>query len=162
VRVLGLLVLVGCSYSPSRVGVTSDTDATGGDDDGPANTLEPLHLGPGDGVPGTDPLTLDGNVTINTDGPAISTSLPPGVTFDVRPQLGGGPELAVLHVAALTVTAGADVRITGARPFVIVAGGDVEVLGVLDAGARNTVPGAGGALPDVGDGAGVTGAHGVR
>lgn len=118
-----------------------------------------LHLDPADGMPGGAPLTLTGDVTIDTTTLEITgASLPAGDAFDLRSQLGGGLDLAVLHVGALAVESGANVRVVGDHPLVIVAGGDVDIAGLLDAGARGPTPGAGGAA--MGDGAGTAGTHG--
>jgi hypothetical protein len=119
----------------------------------------PLHLANGDGMVGSATLTLSGAVTIDTSAPSISVALPSGDTFDVRPQLAGGTDLAVLHVDGLVVTTGAIVTITGSRPLVIVAGGDVTIAGTLDAGAHGVTPGPGGAAPGLGSGAGTQGQH---
>jgi hypothetical protein len=119
-----------------------------------------LHLADGDSVAGTSALMLSDTIAIDTGSLMISgATLPAGVTFDARPQLGGGPELAVLHVGGLMVTSGAQVRITGTRPLVIVAGGDVQVDGVLDASANGAVPGPGGSIGGGGGGAGGGGNH---
>jgi hypothetical protein len=162
----------GCGFNPSML---SDVDASAGGDGlpvivdstqnempgGDAMQPAPLHLAPSDGQPGASPFTLSGTVTIDTGALTITGgTLPEGDTFDMRPQLGGGPGLAVLHVGALAVAPGAQVSIVGAQPLVIVAGGDVDVHGVLDAGAHGATPGAGGALPGAGTGAGKAGSHG--
>lgn len=155
---LGLVT--GCSYNP----LPGTSDGTTVTDDGPAGDTtaaapDPLHLGPDDGLPGNDSLTLDGAVSINTDTPSVSVSLPTGVKIDVRPQLSGA-EAAVLHVSALTINAGAIVKIRGARPLIIVAGGDVSIAGLVDGGAAADIPGPGGAAPAMGPGAGAVGGHG--
>lgn len=152
----------GCEFEHGLLanGSAAEPDATPLDTDAPPAPLQPVHVGPGDGDAGTAPLTLGGAITIDTSAPSITgVTLPPGVTLDVRPQLGGGPDLAVLHVGALDVSAGAVVKIIGTRPLVIAAGGAVDVAGKLDAGAHALVPGAGGAAPGMGDGAGQKGLH---
>ncbi len=158
------IACAGCSFDPQRLSM--DGGGPAGDDqppgtDGPAAD-PPFHLDPNDGIAGTDPLSLSGNVTIDTgDTPTINgVTLPAGDSFDIRSQLGGGPDLAVLHVGSLDVANGAVVTVVGSHPFVIVAGGDVTIGGVLDAGAHNTKPGPGGAMAGSGDGAGSTGSHG--
>lgn len=155
VRGLGVLVAcVGCSFQHgSLTGVTSDGASDG------IVVLVPTHLAPADGVAGSAPLSLSGAVTIDTTVPSISVTLPEGDTLDVRPQLGGGPELAVLHVGSLDVASDAVVSIVGTRPLVIVAAGAVNVSGTLDAGGHGATPGAGGSLPAMGDGKGSTGQH---
>lgn len=136
----------------------SVTDGAGS---GSGNAFQPLHLVPSDGVPGSAELDLSGAVTIDTSTtpPTISVPLPSGDLFDRRPQDGGGPDLAVLHVGALHVTSTATVVVTGTQPLVIVAGGDVDIDGVIDAGAHGATPGPGGAGPGMGEGAGMPGAH---
>jgi hypothetical protein len=144
-----VVLLVGCSFTH---GAVNDGDAGaggeggggggGGDGSGSGSGDLPLHLGSGDGTPGTAPLTLGGTVTIDTGALSITgASLPAGDSFDLRPQLGGGPDLAVLHVSTLIVSSGANVRIVGTHPFVVVASGDVDLSGTLDAGARGVTPG---------------------
>lgn len=111
---------------------------------------------------GTADLGLWGNTTIDTDSLLIGGAMPPvGVIFDGASQESDppGPALAILHVRALTVEAGAVVRVTGARPLVIVATGPVAVLGLVDAAARRDQPGAGGAGPGGGAGVGGNGDH---
>jgi hypothetical protein len=154
---LALALCVGCAF---RHGHAPDDGAAGIDASDAAEPLT-IHLGPGDGRPGTGGLTLTGTVTIDTGVPSISVTLPPGATLDTRPQLGGGPELAVLHVSTLTVETGAMVSIVGTRPLVIVADGAADIAGTLDAGAHGEVPGAGGALSAMGSGAGQKGTHGT-
>jgi hypothetical protein len=121
--------------------------------------LDPLHLAPGDGDPGTGDLVLDGAQEIDTGNMVTTFPLPSGVTFDTRPHLGGGPELAVLHVNALTITTRADVRIVGTRPFVIVAAHDVQIAGSLDASGHQIAPGPGGGLSNLGASPGSSGQH---
>jgi hypothetical protein len=144
------------------IGDRSDVLVNGYTVTGFGSSAEPLHLATGDGTPGGAPLMLTGTVTIDTSAPSISVVLPAGDSLDVRPQLGGGPDLAVLHVDALTVASGANVIITGSRPFVIVAGGDVVVDGTLDAGSHGATPGPGGAGTGSGSGAGAAGVHGTN
>ncbi|MGE5183136.1 MAG: hypothetical protein ACM31C_13790, partial [Acidobacteriota bacterium] len=124
-----------------------------------ATAIDPLHLATADGMSGNSDLTLSGTVTIDTSAPSISVTLPAGDLLDVRPQLGGGPDLAVLHVGGLTIASGAVVTVTGSRPLVIVAGGDVKIDGTLDASAHAKAPGPGGAVTDMGTGAGAQGSH---
>jgi hypothetical protein len=136
---------------------TTDGGVTADAVDGMVSSLGVLHLGSADSASGTAPLTLGGTVTIDTTGLTISgITLAPGDSFDARPQLGGGPELAVLHLGSLVVSAGASVRITGSRPLVIVADGPVTVDGKLDAGGHGATSGAGAATT----GAGTAGSHG--
>src|SRR5215475_11819007 len=111
-----MLVCAGCSF---RAGAGGVTDASG-PSEGPGNHIDidapqplALHLAADDGRPGDSPLTLTGAVSIDTSAPSISVPLSGSDAIDVRSQLGGGPELAVLHVSGLTVASGAVVSITG-------------------------------------------------
>lgn len=164
-----IVLAAGCSFSAHAVGETTDAatdtqagsngsdDSGGGSDDTPP---PPLHLGSADGTPGTDPWTITGTVAIDTGTLMINgASLPPGDTFDIKPQLGGGPDLAVLHVGALTLTSTATITVVGSHPFVIVAGGNVTIDGTLDAGGHHSTPGAG-AQSASSTGAGASGGHG--
>ncbi|MBL8952989.1 MAG: hypothetical protein JNK82_19585 [Myxococcaceae bacterium] len=108
-------------------------------------TMNVPHLPPDGQFAGSADLTL-GSVVVDTSVPEVrGLALPSGVTFAVRPHEPFGPELAVLHVRGLTVSAGAVVRVIGSRPLVVVAGTDIEVSGVLDASGRGDEPGAGAA-----------------
>ncbi len=153
----------GSRYDPYAGGGLS-SQCVGGDtvDGGLGDGAGPgvLHLAAGDSIAGTAALSLSGTIAIDTGALTLTgATLPAGVTLDARPQLGGGPELAVLHVGSLTVAGGAQVRVTGTRPLVIVADGDVQVDGLVDASARDATPGAGGSAPAMGGGAGGAGSH---
>lgn len=154
----GLFVLLACVGCDFHHGALESVTADGEGGDG-THVLVPVHLGPGDGVAGSAPLGLTGVVMVNTSVPSISVALPEGDTLDVRPQLGSGPELAVLHVGSLDVASGAVVTIVGTRPLVIVAAGAASIAGTLDAGAHGVTPGAGGSPPAMGDGKGQPGQH---
>lgn len=157
---VGFVLCAACSFSAHT---NAAHDGALGDDDAPLDTGDngppPLHLSPGDGNAGTGGLVLSGSVMIDTSAPSISVTLPDGDSFDVRPQAGGGPDLAVLHVGALTVSNGADVKVTGSRPLVIVAGDMVEIDGAIDASGHNITPGPGGFASGMGSGAGGAGSH---
>jgi hypothetical protein len=129
----------------------------------PVITDDIAHV-PEDGeTAGTADLALSGSLRIDTTALTIDDAAPPaGIVFDVWPQDGGGPELAVLHVRRLDVAAAARVRITGRRPLVVIAGTEIVVAGILDAGARRSEPGAGGAGPGAGPGAGGPGKTSAR
>jgi len=137
-------------------------------------SLEPLHLPPPARGAGEGDLAL-GNVVIDTgspgDGgtpPSLSppVQLPSGVLLEVSDQdcpvgTQNCPELAVLRVRKLTIADGTIVYLRGGRPFVVVAADDVIVGdgASLDASGQNW-PGAGGAAPGSGDGAGHDGDDG--
>src|SRR5262245_7491331 len=111
-------------------------------------------------VAGSADLVLSGDVRIDTSALTISDQRPPaGVVFDSSPQDGGGLDLAILHVDALQVSAGARVRVVGRRPLVVIAGGAVSITGIIDAGGKRSEPGAAGRLPGEGLGAGGIGAQ---
>jgi hypothetical protein len=114
------------------------------------------HLPPGASNCGTGDLAL-GTSTIDTTNLTAGT-LPAGVTFDATAQSAGGAQVAVLHVRGFSVTGGV-VKVTGSRPLVIVACGDVTISGTLDASAAGATPGAGGAASNMGTGAGAAGQH---
>ena len=96
------LCVVGCGFSPGL----ASTDGGEGDDDGPRGPA-PQHLTDANGQPGSLALTLSGSVTVTTSSatPSISGMTLEDGTFDIRPQLQGG-EVAVLHVASLTIAQG--------------------------------------------------------
>jgi hypothetical protein len=61
----------------------------------------------------------------------------------VRSQ-SGGPEVVVLPFRNLGVEAGSTLRLTGSRPVILAAFGNVVIGGSIDADANGTTPGAGG------------------
>jgi hypothetical protein len=178
-RLLAVLLLpLACDFAPKQVpgeglpdgaaapdgnvvdvdGATVDARAPGID----ARELgDVVHLPPAAELAGTGLLGLTGG-TLNTTDLTIDGAAPPaGVTFDVWEQDPDGPELAVLHVAALEIPSGS-VRVVGARPLVIIASGGIVIDGTLDVSAHGAEPGAGGAGPGDGDGAGDGGGHGSQ
>lgn len=106
-------------------------------------------------------LVLGAATTIDTTNLTITgVTLPEGVVFAAATQdslTPGAPELAILHVDDLTITAA--IRLVGTRPFVVVASGTITISADLDAGAHRTEPGAGGALPGMGPAPGLPGQH---
>jgi hypothetical protein len=109
---------------------------------------------------GTTDATWTGDVTIDTSGtPSITGAGTEGLTLRTQAQDPSGPELAILHVGNLTVNDGVDVRVTGSRPLVIISSGSITLNGRIDAGADQETPGAGGAGPRQGAGAGESGGH---
>jgi hypothetical protein len=123
------LVLAGCG----RLGFEETVGMPSHVADGASAGTAVLSLG--DALIDTTVLTIDG---VARDD------------FTAHPQL-GGPEVAVLSVAALEVTG--TVRVIGTRPLVVFATGAVAIDGVLDAGARGGEPGAGGYVDGPGHGA---------
>jgi hypothetical protein len=117
------------------------------------------HL-PGDAKgAATGDLIVD-SVVIDTDAlEIVGRALPAGVTFEAAAQEPSGPELAVLRAVQVQISPAAVVRVIGSRPLLVVASGSVEVAGVVDAGAHLDQPGAGGAPPESGSGAGMAGIH---
>ncbi len=154
----------GCGFAPGLAN-TDGGDANEGphDDsgrDGSGSEPAPQHLTDSNGQPGSLDLTLTGSVTITTSSatPTISGMTLASGTFDIRPQLQGG-DVAVLHVARLTIAQGAVVRVIGTRPLIVVASGAIEILGIVDASGKQSLPGAGGSAPGEGAAPGVTGIH---
>ncbi|HUQ05985.1 MAG TPA: hypothetical protein VM261_25960 [Kofleriaceae bacterium] len=105
---------------------------------------------------GTGDLAVVSPITVitSTTGFTFGMPLPAGVTYTTVAQDPGGPELAVLRVRTLSVAA--NIRVVGSRPLVILAG-TISLSAVIDAGARQRTPGAGGST--MGTGAGATGGH---
>jgi len=66
-----------------------------------------------------------------------------GLRTDVVPQT-NGPSLCVLQVRDLRVERSAVLRVQGSLPLVVLAAGDVEVRGAIDASAEHERAGAGG------------------
>jgi len=112
------------------------------DASGPGPIVEDIvHVPVAAEFPGSSDLGLWGEVTIDTSNYTIDGSMPPvGVIFDGASQDSDppGPDLAILHVRALTVEVGAKVRVIGSRPLVIVANGPV-VIGGWRGGPRRRV-----------------------
>jgi hypothetical protein len=151
-----LLALTGCSFEPGRLtgegdgGVvpTGDGGGTGDDVSTMPTPLTVSHVDPADAAPGTAALALTANATIDTNARVISgVTLPAGVTFDHVAQP-NGPELAVLRVGSFDIAEAVQIRVTGSRPLVVIAATTINVTGMLDAGARRAVPGAGGGPHD--------------
>ena len=156
-----------CSFTPS--GATDDAapadDATEPDAAPPTDAdididaapHDIAHVAAPDEALGTGDLALAADTTIDTSALAITdVTLPAGVELVAAAQDGGGAELAILRVRALSIAAGVTVRAVGARPLVVLAD-TIAIDGALDAGARRNVPGAGGAPPQMGAGRGIDG-----
>jgi hypothetical protein len=149
---------------PVPVDARVDATVDARPDAGPPPIADDVAHVPDDGeFAGTADLALATALRIDTTALTIDDAAPPaGVVFDVWPQDGGGPELAVLHVRRLDVAATGRVRVTGRRPLVVIAGADIVVAGIIDAGARRSEPGAGGAAAGGGPGAGGIGRTSLR
>lgn len=151
-----------CGFAPARGadGSVSNGDGRGSDIADSANGLPaPLHLTSDDGQPGDVDLVLGGPIIVDTSALTITSIPVPAGAFDVRHQIQGNGEVAVLHLRSFTVAAGATVQIVGARPLIVVASNAIIVSGRVDAGAKGSTPGAGGFAPAMGDGHGSRGAH---
>jgi hypothetical protein len=99
------------------------------------------------------------DVTIDTTAGTLAGPGTEGLTLDVREHAPPGSEIAILHLGDLTVGSAATVRVVGNLPFVVISSGDIRLEGRIDAGARGRTPGAGGAAPEQGLGAGMSGSH---
>src|SRR5262249_39544526 len=137
VRWGGALALAACSFDASGLGAGGNPDAMDGSTDGSGmSDVMPGFDGPQFMVPhvptggsfgGIADLALSTSV-IDTGALTIAGApAPSGTSFDTWPQTPSGPELAVLHVRAFSVVAGATVSVTGPRPLVIIAAGDVRL-----------------------------------
>lgn len=103
---------------------------------------------PADSVPaGTEDLEVgDGElVDIDTDACAVA-----GIATHVVPQPGGLP-MCVVALRNLRVRAGGVLSASGSRPLVVLAAGDIEVVGSIDVSAQQGRPGAGGGAGGLGD-----------
>jgi hypothetical protein len=166
------LLFCACSFDQSGLnGGDSSTVDAGVADSSPSDGVPGIDAIIGSGAfhvpddgqyPGGADLTLSGNVTITTgpNAPTIDTTLPTGVVLDFWMQPCTStpcPEVAVLHTHAFTVANGANVRVIGTRPLVVIAGDVVTISGLIDASARDVTPGAGGFPQANGAGAGGAG-----
>ena len=165
-------MFVGCGFSPAHEsnggdggGITSDVMMNGSGSDGGSGSgsgsgssasFLALHVPPAGQSAGTSDLTFTGVVTVDTDALTVGFTLPSGVVFDHWPQ-SNGPEVAVLHVRALTVTASSQVTVVGSRALVILGNDNMTVIGTLDASANHARPGPAGSPAQNGQGAGGVG-----
>jgi hypothetical protein len=166
ISILAGLALSACTFSPS--GLDPDPDATPGVDatvppDGPP-PFPPLpgnvvHV-PEEGWFGGDAAVVwSANVTIDTTALTLTGPGTGGLTFEMREHDPPGSQIATLHLGDLTVASGVTVRVVGNRPLVVISSGSVTLSGVIDAGARDSIPGAGGGAPGQGTGPGAPGTH---
>lgn len=148
-----LVALTGCGFSAS-VGAGDGPGIDGGGDapDGPVQPARDLpHLPPAAEVPGSGDVTVDAGIVIDT-GTLTVTPAVSGLVVEMFPHDPAGPELAVIRVARLTITADGVLRATGARPLVIVAD-HIEVRGQIDVSANGSTAGAGAATAEAAFGA---------
>ena len=124
--------------------------------DAPGPVVDIIHVRAVDESIGAADLTIAGTVTITTSGTPSSSAPLPGGSLVVVPQDGGGTDLVLLRVRALTIGAGAVLRATGSRPLVILAE-TALISGWIDGSASGGTAGAG-ALT-VGVGVGGSGGH---
>lgn len=153
-------LLCACSFSPA--GSAADTASDGG-----ASFLDGAS---GDGQSRIDILYLPSEYELMGDGDLVleDAVIDTGELTIANGDLAGsrfvpipatdGPELAVLYVNSLTVTDGFDVSVIGNRPLAVIAD-TITIAGNLDGGGHSVVPGPGGELPGMGDGAGSPGVH---
>ncbi len=121
--------------------------------DGTGLPLAP-YLPPAFQEGGTVAWVVATDVTVDTTMLSSSSS---EIEVVATPQLDSdGPELAVIQVGSLQIMPGAEIRVTGTRPLVIVAAGDISVAGVINASARLGASGPGGNAM-LGAGAGLAG-----
>jgi hypothetical protein len=159
---VALIILSACSFNPPfldndpggdagppRDGVAPvDADPTAPDaDERPATPRDVVHVPPDAWLASDTDVVWNADVAIDTSfldisGPGAENL--PEPMFETSPQDPSGPELAILYVRNWTVAAGVTVRVTGDRPLVVIASGDIELLGVIDAGAHAVEPGPGG------------------
>jgi hypothetical protein len=119
--------------------------------------LDIAHVAPADEATftGTDDVTWDGTVVIDTLAMTIDPPLPEGATFRTVTQELGGPELALLEVRRLTSTA--MIQVVGTRPLVIAARAEIDFAGDLDVSAHGLFAGPGGSAGGQGPGVGGVG-----
>jgi hypothetical protein len=98
----------------------------------PSNTTTPLP-------PGCGPVTLAPESQIDTSGCKIQNP-------DCKGVLSSGPSpLCLIAVQGLTIPAGVAVRPAGSYPLVLLVEQDADLLGMIDVGAKSSLPGPGGA-----------------
>jgi hypothetical protein len=175
---LAALALLGaCSFDPSPLSPGPDDPGSPGDagspadsdsappDNGPGTPRDVVHV-PEEGWFGGDMAVVwNEDVTIDTSSLIVSG---PGVAgmpelelvpSPHAPHDPPGPELALLYLADWTVAQDVTVRVIGSRPLVVISSGDIELRGVIDAGAHGVMPGPGGFAAGLGPGAGQLGVH---
>jgi hypothetical protein len=198
---VAMLLAGGCGFAPA--GGPGQGDDDGGPDD-PDAAVEPdarvvdapaidapapidlPYLEVVNEQPGAGDWVITDDVDFDSDldpsSPGIP-GLPAGVTFTLQAQnVTNARSILVLHVRRLELAATGNLYMYGSRPVAIVAGGDVDIAGRIDAsawtsdstGARNPGPGGfsgtdvagaggGGAIPATGasDTGGGGGGHGT-
>jgi hypothetical protein len=105
--------------------------------------FDPNGLGPGQAAAA---MRLDCGVsTFNSSTGAFTNWCGQTPTVVNRSQV-AGPDLAILVLPTFTVAAGSSLSLTGKNPVVLAVFGDATIVGVIDASASGTIPGAGGNL----------------
>jgi hypothetical protein len=141
------LLLTGCNQllgiEEEHPRAADASPPTGVPDAAPDAPRTVAHLAAEASWPGEGDVTFTTAAGIDTTTLEVDGGLPAGVSFDAWPQLADGSEVAVLHVASLTIAPDVVVAVTGARPLVVVSRGDIAVGGTLDAGAHATLAGPG-------------------
>jgi hypothetical protein len=152
--------------SPGDAGAPGDADPSAPDaDDRPSIPRDVAHVPENAWLASDRDVVWSDDVTIDTSsltitGPGAAGT--PDLTFVSSPHAPHdppGPELALLYLADWTVEQDVTVRVTGSRPLVVISSGDIELRGVIDAGARRVVSGPGGFAAGLGPGAGQLGVH---
>jgi hypothetical protein len=146
---------------PVDAGPPVDADPTA-PDARPAAPGDVVHVPENAWLTSDRDVEWDDDVTIDTSSLSISgpgVAGMPDLMFVSSPQAPQGPELALLYLADWTVAEGVTVRVTGSRPLVVISSGDIELRGVIDAGARGGESGPGGFAAGLGEGAGQDGVH---
>lgn len=172
---MALALLSACTFSPSPLEPSpgadggSPVDGTApvdtlpdAPDSGPSIPQDIVHVPEDAWLISEQDVVWAADVAIDTTaltigGPGADGM--PALMFVASPHSPEGPELALLYLADLTVAEGVTVRVTGSRPLVVIASGNIALGGVIDAGAHGAEPGPGGGGNGPGPGAGQSGLH---
>jgi len=139
-------------------GPTPTVDGAPGTDAPPAPSGDIAHLPPSEWSGGNDDLILgEGDeVEIDTTALSILGDVTVGSVVTAS-QVGPGPEVAILRIDAMTLAPTSTLTVYGSRPLIIIAGGAVQIHGLVNASALYSRPGPGGSV--AGPGAGEQGEH---
>ena len=152
--------IAGCGFDPPSLPEADPgpPDASPPEIDAPSPMLLGLaHVPEGTEIEFGAALTMDvigdAEWEIDTSDPATIRD-PDGNDVDrsfvETAQVGSGPMLVILAVESLQIDQGVSLRVTGARPLVVFASGDITVNGTIDANARLDQPGPNGGGPGSG------------